>query len=134
MSKIVAELQYQWQVYNSLGMRGERAAERLLKRYGYIIVGRRVRNSFGELDVVAVDGRTVVFVEVKTRRNESENPAEAVTDEKQRRLTRAAMAFLKRNGLLGNPARFDVVTVVWPKGRRRPDLRHYINAFDAADY
>ena len=111
-------------------MRGERAAERLLRRKGYIIVGRNVRNSFGELDLVAVDGRTVVFVEVKARRSDLENPAEAVTEEKQRRLTRAALAYLKRNHLLEQSARFDVAAVVWPKNERRPTVRHYVNAFE----
>ncbi len=128
--RLAADIQHQWQVRNSLGRRGERAAERLLKRKGYLIVGRNVRNPFGELDLIAVDNRTVVFVEVKSRRNDLENPAEAVTDEKQRRLTRASLAFLKRNHLLEHSARFDVVAVVWPKDHRRPKLRHYVNAFE----
>ena len=128
--RLFADTRHRWQAWNSLGRRGERAAERLLKRKGYLIVGRNVRNPFGELDLIAVDNRTVVFVEVKSRRSDLENPAEAVTDEKQRRLTRASLAFLKRNHLLEHSARFDVVAVVWPKNHRRPRLRHYVNAFE----
>ncbi|MFC1759158.1 YraN family protein, partial [Planctomycetota bacterium] len=76
------------------------------------------------------DNRTVVFVEVKARRSDLENPAEAVTEEKQRRLTRASLAFLKRNHLLEHSARFDVVAIVWLKDQRRPSFRHYVNAFE----
>jgi putative endonuclease len=128
---LIAILRHQWKLRNSFGQRGERAAERYLKRKGYIIVGRGVRNTFGELDLIAVDKRTLVFVEVKARRTfESENPAEAVTPEKQRRLTRAALSYLKRNHLLENAARFDVIAINWPKRQRRPTIRHYTNAFE----
>ncbi len=86
----------------SLGDRGERAAARFLKRQGYKIVARGYSNAYGELDVVAVDGRTVVFVEVKTRVSTAGgHPAEAVTAEKQRRLRRAALGFLRHHGLWG---------------------------------
>jgi putative endonuclease len=84
------------------------------------------------LDLVAVDGRTVVFVEVKTRQtDEVGHPAEAVDEAKQRRLTRLAVAYLKRHGLLEYPARFDVVALTWPEGRRRPVIEHIQNAFEA---
>jgi putative endonuclease len=63
-----------------LGYLGERAAEKYLKRKGYKIVARGLRLRGGELDLVAVDGRTVVFVEVKTRRSEQfGHPAEAIS-------------------------------------------------------
>jgi putative endonuclease len=116
----------------SLGQRGEAAAARFLKRLGYKIVARGDRSVGGELDLVAVDGRTVVFVEVKTRRSQDPgSPAEAVDGVKQRRLTRAAGVFLKRHGLLDYPARFDVVAVTWPDNRRRPQIEHFQNAFEA---
>jgi putative endonuclease len=111
---------------------GERAAERHLKRLGYIIVGRSQRGDLGELDLVAVDGRTIVFVEVKTRRgDEAGQPAEAVDLQKQRRLTRLALAYLKRHDLLEYPARFDVVAVTWPVGVKRPAIQHIQGAFEA---
>ena len=83
-----------WQRFRpprSLGQRGERAAEKHLKQLGYRIVRRGQRSSAGEIDLVAVDGRTVVFVEVKTRTShDAGHPAEAVDDRKQQRLSRLA--------------------------------------------
>ena len=92
-----------------------------------------MRTGLGELDLVAVDGRTVVFVEVKTRQTgEQGHPAEAVDLPKQRRLTLLATAYLKRHRLLNHAARFDVVAITWPDGRR-PQIEHIRNAFDAVD-
>jgi len=116
-----------------LGARGEEAAARHLRRLGYRIVARANRLKAGELDLVAVDGETVVFVEVKTRESAGMGqPWEAVDAAKQRRLTRAAVTFLKCHGLLESPARFDVVAVTWPNGQRRPTIEHFQNAFEAA--
>ena len=124
-----------WRRYRSLGQRGERAAARFLRRAGYRIVGRRDRGRLGEIDLVAIDGRTIVFVEVKTRRShDTGHPAEAVGLEKQRRLTRLALAYLKRHDLLEYPARFDVVAVTWPSGARRPRIEHFRNAFEAVGH
>ena len=104
-----------------LGQRGEDAAARFLKRLGYKVLARSSRLWPGEIDLVALDGRTVVFVEVKTRTSQDAgHPAEAVDLRKQRRLTRLAVTFLKRHGLLEYPARFDVVAVTWPPARGRP--------------
>lgn len=116
----------------TLGQRGEAAAARFLKRLGYKIVARSNRLDPGELDLVAVDGRTVVFVEVKTRQSgDAGHPSEAVDAAKQRRLTRLAVTYLKRHRLLDYPARFDVVAVTWPDGQRHPLIEHFPNAFDA---
>jgi putative endonuclease len=117
----------------TLGQRGEAAAERYLRRCGHKIVARQQRSQSGELDLVTVDRRTVVFVEVKTRESHAAgHPAEAVDAEKQRRLTRLALVFLKRHGLLEYATRFDVVAVTWPEGSRQPVIEHYENAFEAA--
>ena len=114
-----------------LGDRGERAAARYLKRRGYKILARGNRLAPGEIDLVALDRDTVVFVEVKTRRSaDAGHPAEAVTAAKQRQLTRLAVTFLKRHGLLEHRARFDVIAVTWPEGHR-PTIEHLENAFDA---
>jgi putative endonuclease len=116
----------------SLGYLGERAAEKLLRRCGYRIVARGSRLPSGELDLVAVDGRTVVFVEVKTRSSQHcGHPEDAVDENKQRRLTRAALSYLKRHGLLEYPSRFDVVAVDWPASSKKPRALHYKNAFEA---
>jgi putative endonuclease len=118
-----------------LGQRGEALAARYLRRRGYQIVARGSRGALGELDLVAVDGRTVVFVEVKTRRSqESGHPADAVDYDKQRRLTRLAIGYLRRHGLLEYPARFDVVAVTWPAGRGKPIVEHFVQAFTAVGH
>lgn len=117
----------------TLGERGETLAARHLRRAGFRIVGRGVRTGLGELDLVAIDGRTLVFVEVKTRQSDEQgHPAEAVDLNKQRRLTRLATAYLKRHGLLNHPARFDVVAITWPDGCR-PKVEHIRNAFEAVE-
>jgi len=116
----------------TLGERGERAAVRYLKRLGYKIVFTRHRQRHGEVDIIAVVGQTVVFVEVKTRRDASQGrPAEAVDAKRQGRLTRAALAFLKSHGLFEYASRFDVVEVIWPDGQKRPEIQHLPNAFPA---
>jgi len=125
-------LRIAWRRYRSLGQRGERAGARFLRRAGYKIVARGERGRLGEIDLVAVDGRTVVFVEVKTRRShDAGHPAEAVGPDKQQRLTRLALAYLKRHDLLECRARFDVLAITWPQGTRRPKIEHIRNAFEA---
>jgi putative endonuclease len=118
----------------TLGQRGERAAAKYLKRRGYKIlaVGDRLKHR-DELDIVAADGRTVVFVEVKTRSSQTlGHPAEAVDAVKQRRLTKLAVTYLKRHRLLDYPARFDVIAITWPERVRKPQIEHILNAFEAA--
>ena len=116
----------------SLGQRGEDFAARYLQRLGYHVVGRQVDLHVGELDIVAVDNRTVVFVEVKTRKSDAAGvPAEAVDQQRQERMTRAALAYLKAHGLLEYSARFDVIALTWPDGARTPNVEHIRDAFPA---
>jgi len=123
-----------WQP-KTLGRRGEDAAARYLKRLGYIIVARGHRDNIGEIDLIAVDGRTIVFVEVKTRTShDAGHPGDAVDDAKQRKLTRLALSYMKRHDLLENAARFDVVAVTWPAGRGKPVIEHFISAFESAGF
>jgi putative endonuclease len=126
-----------WRLYlrpRTLGERGELAAKKYLKRLGYIILAHSSRGPFGELDLIAVDGKTVVFVEVKTRTShDTGHPADAVDPQKQRRLTRLAMAYLKRHNLLDSPARFDIVAITWPDVRKPPVIEHFKNAFEPTE-
>lgn len=132
LARLIARIRLAWRRYRSLDRRGERAAAGHLKKLGYQVVGRRDRGRLGELDLIAVDGRTVVFVEVKTRRtHQAGHPAEAVTPDKQRRLTRLALVYLKRHDLLEYNARFDVLAITWPDGSRTPKIEHIPNAFEA---
>lgn len=113
------------------GDRGERAASRYLRRLGYRIRARQYANRYGEIDLIALDGRCIVFVEVKTRRtDEAGHPVEAVDYRKRRKLTQTALAYLKRHGLLERRARFDVLTVLWPEDERKPHIEHFQNAFE----
>ena len=115
-----------------LGRRGEEAAAAFLKRRGYKVLARGNRLRPGELDLVMLDGRTIVFVEVKTRQTQDAgHPSEFVDEAKQRRLSRLAVTFMKRHWILERPARFDVVAVTWPDGRGKPEIEHFLNAFDA---
>jgi putative endonuclease len=103
-----------------------------LKRQGWQILASRSQELLGELDLVAVDQGTIVFVEVKTRRSEQAGlPAEAVDDRKQRRLARLALVYLKRQRLLGYPVRFDVIGLTWPETSRRPMIKHVRGAFSS---
>jgi putative endonuclease len=113
-----------------LGNEGERLASRHLRRLGYRIVARQYRNQWGEIDLIALDGDCVVFVEVKTRRaGVPGHPIDAVTPAKQAKLTRLALGFQKKKRLLDRPARFDVVTVMRPDDGGRPVVEHFRNAF-----
>lgn len=111
-----------------LGDEGERASARYLRGRGFRIITRGFSTSRGEIDLIARDGDTVVFVEVKTRRKG--RPTEAVTPEKERRLTLAALEFLRRHHLLDCRCRFDVVAVVWPDDALPPTIEHIPNAFE----
>jgi putative endonuclease len=118
----------------TLGQRGEAAAARYLGWRGYKVLARGSRFGPGELDLVMLDRdrKTIVFVEVKTRESsDAGHPSEAVDEKKQRKLTQLAVTFLKRHGLLERPARFDVVALTWPAGKRCPQVEHIKNAFEA---
>jgi putative endonuclease len=112
-----------------LGERGERAAARYLRGRGMRILYRSYGTAWGEIDLIARDSEILVFVEVKTRREGV--PAEAVTPEKERRLTLAALHFLRQHGLLEARCRFDIVAIVWPDDRQPPTIEHIPNAFEA---
>jgi putative endonuclease len=115
----------------TLGQRGEIAAAKFLKRLGYRIIARGTHIRRGEIDIIAVDDRTIVFVEVKTRDSTvAGEPHEAVDRNKQEKLTRLALVYLKRHRLLEYPARFDVISVLWAKNQRRPQIDHFKNAFE----
>ncbi|HUO06096.1 MAG TPA: YraN family protein [Candidatus Binataceae bacterium] len=95
-----------------LGLRGERAAERYLKRKGYKILARNYRAAGAEIDLIAMDGATIVFIEVKTRRTiAAGSPAEAVDGRKQEHIRRAAAIFAARNRAQDCPMRFDVAAI-----------------------
>jgi putative endonuclease len=112
-------------IRDDLGRRGEEEAARYLKGIGYRIVGR------GDIDIVALDGRTVVFVEVRSRSDTSHgHPAETVGFRKQRRLVDLANAYIRRHRLEDCSVRIDVVTVTF-SAAGTPVVEHFQNAFDS---
>ena len=117
-----------------LGNRGERAAARYLKKLGYRIIARQYRSQFGEIDIIALDGETIVFVEVKTRSSTAQGqPYEAVDAHKQRQLSRTALGFLRQKKRMSQRARFDVVSILWPQGDTHPRIRHFPGAFESTE-
>ena len=113
----------------SLGKRGEDLACEELKKRGYVIVERRFRTRFGELDIVARDGHVLVFVEVRARSSCSfGTPFESVTWKKRQRLSQMAAAYLFVKRLPGVACRFDVVSVLERQGERTIELMR--SAFD----
>ncbi len=106
-----------------LGRRGERDAERYLKRHGYRILGRNFRAAGAEIDLIAAEGETLVFVEVKARRGiGTGTPQEAVDGRKQRRIRRAAEIYVARTRAHDYPIRFDVVAIRMDGGEARFEL------------
>jgi putative endonuclease len=95
-----------------LGRQGEALAVSMLRRRGYRILGKNVRAKFGEIDLVAQDGKTLCFVEIKTRSSTHLGyPEEGVSSEKRQRLARLAQWYLLRYRKSG-PIRFDVVSIL----------------------
>lgn len=113
----------------ALGTRGEDAAAAYLERVGMTVVQRNWRCRFGEIDIVAVDGETLVLCEVKTRKStRAGQPEEAVNATKQRKLAKLASAYLADAGLSPQRVRFDVVSIRVLSDDRAL-LRHVRDAF-----
>ena len=113
------------------GKQGEDLAAAHLAENGYRILERNYRSVFGEIDIVAEEGDTLVFVEVKSRRSEAYgDPQLAVGPKKQRKISRVAMSYLSEKGWNRRPARFDIVAVkLRPSGNLIELIR---NAFELA--
>lgn len=94
---------------------------------GYRILVRNFRNSYGEIDIIAEDAKTLVYCEVKYRSGSScGDPLEAVDGRKQRRISRVALYHYAQNGYSRNrPCRFDVIGIYGDGS-----IRHIKNAFD----
>lgn len=122
-------------LHKLLGDRGERAAVRFLKKEHFRIIARQYRNQFGEIDIIAMDGPQIVFVEVKTRQSTNAGqPHEAVDRRKQQKLTKIALAWLRKHKPLEQSARFDVISIVWPDDAAGPTIEHFKHAFEATGH
>lgn len=106
-----------------IGTTGESLAEAHLRKAGYTIVERNFRCPYGEVDLIALEKDTIVFVEVKARMSEDAgSPFEAVGPHKQRQIARVAQYYLRRERLLDRRVRFDVIGIVWDEGEARIEL------------
>lgn len=113
------------------GQRSERAAAKYLRQLGWRIVGSNVSDQLGEIDLLAIDGDTLVIVEVRsTSTADPHLPAASVNYAKQKKLTEATVRFLGRRGLLGVNYRFDVLAIAWPPEQREPTVHHIRQAFE----
>lgn len=117
-----------------LGGLGERLAAEHLRRRGFAIVERNYRTRWGELDLIAYDGRTLVFCEVKTRRQTTRGPPrpfDSVHPGKQGRVRRMAMRWLAERGNRprADLLRFDAIGVILDAADRLVSLDHLEGAF-----
>lgn len=113
-----------------LGAKGEDTAAEALRRSGYKILEQNYRCALGELDLVALQGKTLVFVEVKSGLASSIPPRERVNSRKRKKLIQIAMFYLKQKRMDGVSARFDVVEVDFPPAGGNPRVEIIPNAFE----
>jgi putative endonuclease len=116
----------------SLGGIGESIATTYLRGKGFTIVERNFRCVCGEVDIVAREGRSIVFVEVKCRKNLEYGPPQlAITPFKQRQISKAALVWLCKRKLFDVDARFDVIAILLHE-HDLPEIEHIRDAFDLA--
>ena len=115
----------------SVGKQGEEAAAACLRQRGYRILQRNAKSRFGEIDIVALDGDVLCFVEVKTRRSAAfGEAAAAVPAAKQRQIERAALDFARKRGMTRADCRFDVVAVSLA-AEGQPQVEVFPGAFES---
>jgi len=115
-----------------VGSRGEELAAAFLERNGFALVERNFRCKGGEIDIIAKDGSTMVFIEVKSRKTLTYGvPQLAVTPFKQRQISKAALTWLARNHKHDSHARFDVIAILLENDYSH-QIEHIKNAFDLA--
>jgi putative endonuclease len=113
----------------SLGRWGEDMAADYLQAKGYEIIARNVRSKRGEIDLVALEGKSLIFVEVKTRSSDDYGfPEAAVTHRKQQTLVHCAQAFLLNHPEWGDDWRIDVIAIRKAVGDASPEIVHYQDA------
>lgn len=112
-----------------LGIKGEDLAVKFLKGEGYRIITRNYKTSIGEIDIIAQDGNTIVFVEVKTRADEFfGQPFEAVNKRKRQKLKNLALLYQKKQEK-EFPVRFDVLSILYRNNGKR-EIEHIKDAFE----
>lgn len=115
----------------SLGIYGEKAAIKFLEDEGYKVLARNYRCKIGEIDIIAADGDTLSFIEVKTRSsNQYGRPCEAVNYNKQIKIVKTALHYINRNNLTQWMSRFDIVEILIETDDRINSINLIKNAFE----
>lgn len=113
-------------IRQATGIKGEQVICNIIRERGFNILERNVREKFAEIDIVAKDGETLCFIEVRTRKNDNlGHPAETITPAKKRGIRRAAEAYLAKRKIELCPVRFDVATIIWES----MEIEYFENAF-----
>ena len=113
----------------SLGSEGEVLALQFLRKKGYVILAQNYKTRIGEIDIIAKDGETIVFVEVKARSNDSfGSPYESVNTTKRQKLKNLALLYLKKQKK-EFPTRFDVISITC-LGNGHKEIQHITDAFE----
>ena len=133
--KILPKLKFEMKYSKKqLGKTGELLAVKFLKQKGYQIIEQNYRSAWGEIDLVALDEAVLVFVEVKTRRSlKFGTPQMAVTNSKQRKMSKAALDYLQERDGFDYVCRFDVMSIVFPPEPSEPIIEHIENAFELSE-
>ena len=122
--------------YQQFGEKGESIAVNCLKKQGYRIIELNYRTKLGEIDIIAKQGKTLVFIEVKARKSSRfGRPELAVTPKKQRKISMVALYYLKSTKQNNAKARFDVVAINLvnsAKAKEGPSIKIIKNAFELA--
>ena len=117
--------------YQQFGEKSESVAVNCLKKQGYRIIELNYRTKLGEIDIIAKQGKTLVFIEVKARKSSRfGRPELAVTPKKQRKISMTALYYLKSTKQSNAKARFDVVAI--NSAKERPSIKIIKNAFELA--
>ncbi|MEO0074532.1 MAG: YraN family protein [candidate division WOR-3 bacterium] len=112
---------------NQLGQTGEKVARNYLKKQGYKILEKNFRCSIGEIDIIAQDKSTIVFIEVKTRRSNLIQPFESVGFKKQEKLRSLAEYYLQEKDYLDKEVRFDILSIIY--NNQGQQIEHLKDAF-----
>lgn len=114
-----------------IGKKGEDTAEKYLKKHGYRIIEKNYKSPSGEIDIIALDNGTIVFIEVKTRRNDEFGPPElSVNATKRQKIIKSAFHFLAAKRIKDIPCRFDIVAITESPDRKDKKINLIKDAFE----
>ncbi|MGB9594865.1 MAG: YraN family protein [Candidatus Poribacteria bacterium] len=115
-----------------VGNKGESIAEDYLKQKGYKIIQKNYRCRFGEIDIIAKDQDTIVFVEVRTKQNDNfGSPQDSITPAKIEKISKTSLSFIQEKKFAGFSYRFDFIAITFSQGK--PNIEHIENAFIPID-